>query len=136
VAPGFGKERSAAPLTRGDGGGIRTAAVAHAASDRKRWCDARTTTVGHATWDHGWWRDARSVRWRRGAWTTTASDTGRRSEPAFNPHACDGQCRPGQPIGARHRATLWLTGGSHSSALFHFQKFSKIAFHTRKIDTR
>jgi hypothetical protein len=126
---GFG---CVAPLTRGDGGGIRTAAVAHAASDRKRRRDARTTTVGHAAWDHGWRRDARSVRWWRGAWTTTASDTGRRSEPAFYPHACDGQCRPKQPIGARHRATLWLTRWVPLVSPFPFSEILENSFSHKK----
>jgi hypothetical protein len=44
--------------------------------------------------------------------------------------------RPSQPIRAQRPATEWLTGGSHSSALFHFKKFSKIYFCTREIDTK
>jgi hypothetical protein len=47
----------------------------------------------------------------------------------------DRQCRPRRPIWERHRVTQLLSGGSPSSALFHFQKFLRIYFCTRKIDT-
>jgi hypothetical protein len=68
VVAGFGEERCAAALTRGDGGGVWTTAVMHATSDCGRWRGARTATVAHAASNRGRWR---------GTQTVTTSDTGR-----------------------------------------------------------
>jgi hypothetical protein len=40
--------------------------------------------------------------------------------------------RPGQPIRARRPMTEWLTGGSHSSALFPFSKILENSFPHKK----
>jgi hypothetical protein len=108
---GFGAGRSAMSLTHDNGGRVRTTEVTRCSD----------SAVGVARSD--------SVA----AQLQTRASVGRVG--AFMARA-RWQCHPGQPIWAWCVAAWPLKGGPHTSALFLFEKFSKIAFCIRKIDTR